>query len=133
MVKGVDTVKFRRTVPCPACSKPVEMSRHIFRSSFVCPHCGIALKVSLSYVRFLAFLGFFLGFATVWKVSRICPPSYLLGFIPTLFVVLGIPIGYLFLIVFVRVAPLIVKPKLVLEWPREFTTLSLTARSEDEP
>lgn len=48
-----------------------------------------------------------------WEASRIFPPSYLFG-IPTLFRVLWVP-------------------KLVLQWPSEFTTLGLISRPKDDP
>src|SRR5258708_3048612 len=123
---------FHRTVPCPACSKALEVSRLVFRPDFACVYCGVQLKVSLLYLRSLVVLSGLLGYALAWKASRICPPSYMFG-IPTLFLVLWAPIGYLFLIVLVRVVPFLVKPKLVLEWPSEFTTLGLTSRPKDDP
>jgi hypothetical protein len=49
-----------------------------------------------------------------------------------MFLVLWMPIGYMSLIVLVRVAPFFVNPKLVLEWPSEFTTLGLTSRPKDD-
>ena len=122
---------FRRTVPCPACSKALEVSRLVFLPNFACRHCRVALKVSLPYLRSLVVLSVLLGYALTWEASRIFSPSYLFG-IPTLFLVLWVPIGYLSLIVLVRVVPFFVKPKLVLEWPSEFTTLSLTSRPKDD-
>lgn len=76
-------------------------------------------------------MGFLIGFALAWKASRICPPSFLFG-MPTLFLVLGLPIGYLALTVLVRVAPFLVAPKLVLEWPSEFTTPNLASKSKED-
>jgi hypothetical protein len=92
----------------------------------------VALKVSLLYLRSLVVLSVLLGYALAWEASRLFPPSYLFG-IPTLFLVLWVPIGYLSLIVLVRIVPFLVKPKLVLEWPSEFITLSLTSKSKDDP
>jgi hypothetical protein len=125
-------VTFRRTVPCPACSKALEVSRLVFLPSFACRHCGVALKVSLPYLRSLVALSCLLGYALAWEASRIFPPSYLFG-IPTLFLVLWAPIGFLSLSVLVRVVPFLIKPKLVLGWPSEFTTLGLTSRPKDDP
>ena len=122
---------FRRTVPCPACSKTLEVSRLVFLHDFACRHCGVALKVSLPYLRSIGGLSVLLGYALAWEASRIFPPSYLFG-IPTLFLVLWAPIGYLCGVVLVRVVPFLVKPKLVLEWPSEFTTLGLSSRSKDD-
>jgi hypothetical protein len=92
----------------------------------------VALKVSLAYLRSLGVLSVLLGYALAWEASRIFPPSYLFG-IPTLFLVLWAPIGYLSLVVLVRVVPFLVKPKLVLEWPSEFTTLNLTTKPKGDP
>src|ERR1700690_132428 len=103
----------RRTMTCPACSELLEVSRLVFRPNFACPHCGVALKVSLPYLRSIGVISVLLGYALAWEASRICPPSYLFG-IPTLFLVLWAPIRYLSLFVLVRVAPLLVRPKLVL-------------------
>jgi hypothetical protein len=125
-------MNFRRTVPCPACSKALEVSRLVFLLDFACCHCGVALKVSLLYSRSLVGLSVLLGYALAWEASRIFPPSFLFG-IPTLFLVLWVPLGYLSGVVLVRVAPFLVTPKLVLEWPSEFTTLSLTSRPKDDP
>jgi hypothetical protein len=125
-------VTFRRTVPCPACSKALEVSRLVFLPNFACRHCGVVLKVSLLYLRSLGVLSVLLGYALAWEASRIFPPFYLFG-IPTLFLVLWVPIGYLSLIVLVRVVPFLVRPKLVIEWPSEFTTLGLTSRPKDHP
>jgi hypothetical protein len=125
-------VTFRRTMSCPACSKALEVSRFVFLRNFACRHCGVALKVSLSYLRTLVGLSVLLGYTLAWEASRVFPPSYLFG-IPTLFLVLWMPIGYLCLIVLVRVVPFLAKPKLVLEWPSEFTSLNLTSRSKDDP
>ena len=130
-VKGADPVTFRRTLPCPACSKSLELSRLVFLPNFTCRHCGVALKVSLPYSRSLGVLSVLLGYALAWEGSKIFPPSYLFG-IPTLFLLLWAPIGYLFLIVLVRVAPFLVKPRLVREWPSEFTKLGLTSRPKDD-
>jgi hypothetical protein len=132
-VKGVQGVNFYRVSPCPACSKAVVVSRLIFLPNFACPHCGAAIKFSLLYGRSLVILACLLGYALAWEVSRICPPAYLFG-IPALFLLLWIPIGYLTLTVLVRVVPFFIRPKLVLEWPSEFATLSLTSRrGEDHP
>jgi hypothetical protein len=124
-------VTFRRTVPCPACSKTLEMSRLVFLPDFVCRHCGVVLKVSLLYLRSIVALSVLLGYALAWEANRILPPSYVFG-IPTPFLVLWAPIGYLSGVVLVRVVPFLVRPKLVMEWPSEFTTLGLTSRPKDD-
>jgi hypothetical protein len=124
-------VTLRRTVPCPACSKTLEMSRLVFLPDFACRHCGVVLKVSLPYLRLIVGLSVLLGYALAWEARRIFPPSYLFG-IPTLFLVLWAPIGYLSGLVLVRVVPFLVKPKLVMEWPSEFITLGLTSRPKND-
>ena len=107
------------------------MSRLVFLPDFACTHCGVSLKASLLYLRSIVVIAFLLGYALAWEMSRICPPSYIFG-IPTLFLLLWFPIGYLALVVIVRVVPFLVKPKLVLEWPSEFITLNLTSKPKDD-
>jgi hypothetical protein len=121
---------FRRTTLCPACSMPVGVSG-VFLPAFACPHCGATLKVALFYIRFLVVFAGLCGYALAWEVSRLCPPAYFFG-IPTLFLLLWVPLGFIVLVVLVRVGPFLIKPRLVLEWPNYLTTLNITSKPFDD-
>ncbi len=117
---------------CPACSGSVEISRSIFRDDFRCPHCGVALGVSALYTRLLVLFSILLAVALVWGVVIRGVPSCLVC-LPTGFLVLGIPIGFLLLTLLVRIAPFLVKPTLVLRQHYHLTSLNLTAKPKDDP
>ena len=115
----------RRSTTCPACSHPVEITRSIFRLDFRCPHCDSVLEVSRGYTRLIVLLGVLLGYALAWKIGILGPGSCFLG-IPWLFFLLWIPLGFLALTFLVRVAPLLVRPTLVLRRGGHVTLLNLT-------
>jgi hypothetical protein len=124
----------RGSVPCPACSIPIEVSRSIFRLDFQCPHCGTALRVSLLYTRVLGLISVLLGYALSWELT-IPNLRYFFSGIPWAFYLLWMPIGFLVLVLLVRIAPFVVKPALVLRPPFDvyLTSLNLSSGPNHDP
>jgi hypothetical protein len=123
----------RGSVPCPTCSIPVEISRSVFRLDFQCPHCGAALRVSLFYLRVLGVFSVLAGYVLAWEIG-IHGPRACFG-IPWGFYLLWMPIGFLVLMLLVRIAPFLVKPTLVPRSPFDvyLTSLNLSPGSNDDP
>jgi hypothetical protein len=130
---GVIKMMFDRgSVSCPACTKPVKVSRSVFRLDFRCPHCGAKLKVSPLYGRLVVLLGVLLGYTLAWEVG-IHGPRACFG-IPWGFYLLCLPFAFLVLTLVCRIAPFLVRPTLVPRRPFEshLTTLNLTPDPKDD-
>jgi hypothetical protein len=118
---------FNHKSACPSCATAIEMSRAAFRSNFRCPHCGVALQVSPLYSRVLVVLSFLVGYALAWEIG-----AYLFG-VPWGFFILCIPFAFFVAILFVRIAPVLVPPKLVLNRPSRFlTTIDLKPEPNED-
>jgi hypothetical protein len=117
-----------RSVACPSCSNPVKITRSIFR--FRCPHCDASLEVSALYTRSIVLLSVLLGYAFAWEIGTL-GPRFCFG-VPWGFLLFWAPIGFLVLTLLVRIAPFLVKPKLVLRRPNDGTTLNLTSAPKDD-
>jgi hypothetical protein len=122
----------KTSVACPICSHRAEISRSIFRSDFQCQHCRAPLQVSQVYWRVLGLLSVLAGYVLAWEIGirgpRLC------GIIPWGFLLLWAPIGFIVLMLLVRIAPFVVKPTLIPRRPFEshVTTLNLTPGPKDD-
>jgi hypothetical protein len=123
----------RGSVPCLACSIPVEISRSVFGLDFKCPHCGEALQVSPLYGRILVAFSVLVGYALAWEIGSYGPRACF-G-IPWGFYLLWMPIGFLVLSLLIRIAPFGVKPALVLRPPFAvcLTSLNLSSGPKNNP
>jgi DNA-directed RNA polymerase subunit RPC12/RpoP len=114
------------SVVCPACSRPFEYSRAIFRPDFRCPHCGEAVVLSRLYTRSLLLLSLLIGFVLTWQLGG--PRECVFGIIPLPALLLYFPVGFLILMVLIRTVPFLIRPNLVLRRSTTYlTTLNLTA------
>ena len=131
---GVWMMFGRGSVPCPACSTPIEISQAAFRLDFQCPRCGVALAVSVLYSRVVVLISILLGYALSWKIAVPELRQYFYDFLWK-FCLFWIPIGYIVLILLVRIAPFLVKPALVLRPPFDvyLTSLDLSSGSKNDP
>ena len=102
-----------------------------FRQDFRCPHCGAALKASVFYSRVLVVISGLAGYVLAWEIG-IQGPRVCFG-IPLGFYLLWMPIGFLVLMLLVRVAPFLVPPGLFPRRPFEshLITLNLSPGAED--
>lgn len=122
----------KTSVACPVCLRRVEVSLSIFRSDFQCKSCGAPLEVSLIYWRMLGLISVLAGYALAWGIGirgpRLC------GIIPWGFLLLWMPIGFLVLMLLIRIAPYLVRPSIVLrrQFESYLTTLDLSAGPVDE-
>jgi predicted RNA-binding Zn-ribbon protein involved in translation (DUF1610 family) len=110
---------------CPRCSHVIAPSRQIFRKEYRCPKCGARLYVSVAYLRSLfvgsAVIGIALAASTV-GIQNVPRPF-----------IFGIPLGFMVLMVLVRVAPYLRMPLFLLrdpDYPTSITTLDLMNGSE---
>jgi len=123
-----------RTVPCPACSSPVGVSRLVFLPDFRCQHCGAALKISPMYGRMVVLVGVILGYSLAWEAGIRGPVSRLLV-VPFGFILLAIPLAFLVLMLLFWIAPFLVPPTLVIRGliASYMTTLNLSPGPRDDP
>jgi hypothetical protein len=118
---------FNHKSACPTCATDIEISKAVLHSGFCCPHCGVSLQVPMLYKRVLVLLSFLVGYALAWKIG-----AYYFG-IPWGFFILCIPFAFCVAILFVRIAPVLVPPKLLLNRPSRFlTTLDLKLKPNED-
>ena len=101
---------------CPQCSRRMPPSKLIFREDFRCIQCHVPLHAPVLYSRVLVLLSAFLSLALLW-ISGIRDLRLFL---------FCLPLGFLILTVVVRVAPLVVVPRLYVGKPSVITKLDLS-------
>src|SRR5208282_219985 len=94
---------------CPACSRSVKVSKSVFRSDFHCQYCDAPLSVSPLYARLIYLICVLLGYFLAWEIGIHGPRSCFFG-VPWGFYLLWMPIGFLALMLLVRIAPFLVRP-----------------------
>jgi DNA-directed RNA polymerase subunit RPC12/RpoP len=97
-----EAMKRTRKAQCPKCGQWIPVSKSLFREGFKCTRCQAPLRVSIVYLRVLALMAILASTIVLW-LSHI-------QFIGILFFFL--PLGFVFLTVLVRIAPLVVTPSL---------------------
>jgi len=101
---------------CPRCNEGIQPSKQIFRREFRCPQCGVLLYVSTSYLRTLFVLSTVVGVGVIAFAIGIRNPVRLFLF--------GIPLGFVALMLLVRLAPYFRPPVFQLRDPEFLTTLT---------
>jgi uncharacterized paraquat-inducible protein A len=104
-----------RYVCCPHCGARIPISKLIFREEFQCSRCQTPLHVSVNYSRALVLFSGLISLVFLWAVG--IPYLWLL--------LLFLPLGFLILTMVVRVASLVVHPRLYVGKPSAFTKLDL--------
>lgn len=100
---------------CPNCGLRMPFDRRAFRRGFLCGRCESELRISELYSRVLGIISLLVGFGLVWLpivhgfgtvLLRSC-----IGFVMLL--ALGFPVAAVVLFLLVRLAPLVLSPRLV--------------------
>jgi len=132
---GVIRMTFARKASgrCPICLHELPISKAVFSADFRCERCGSRLEVSTLYWRILGLLSVVSGYILAWEIGihgpRLC------GVIPWGFLLLWMPIGFLALMLLVRIAPYLVKPTFVKRrtFESHLTMLNLSSDEKDDP
>lgn len=112
-----------REVPCPQCLAPIDVTKTAnLRRGNRCIRCGAEVRVSDTYARVLSVLSVVIGVVLLWEF----------GFRVLNIFVFSPLMGFLVLMIVVRVAPHIVPPGLKLRDAGSFTTLRLTNEADEE-
>ena len=104
-----------RYVCCPHCGARMPISRLFFRDDLQCSRCQTPLYVSVNYSRALVLLSGLISFVLLWAV----------GIRNIWLFLLFLPLGFPILTVMVRVAPILVYPRLYTGKPSTITKLDL--------
>jgi hypothetical protein len=109
------SAKERRGVTCPQCGRGMPLSKALFREDFRCILCQVPLYVSVAYSRTLVLLSMITSLALLWTLG-----------IRNLLLLLFLPLGFVVLTIMVRLAPLVVSPRVYMGKPSTMTKLDLS-------
>jgi hypothetical protein len=106
---------------CPVCNERVAASAPLLRRGNRCDHCGSSLKVSIVYLRGLAILCMPCAFFLLWMtgVRNVL-----------VFPLLWLATWLLIFCIALRVAPFVIPPTLVTDYPEYLTTLGIGPKSK---
>jgi|SRR5260370_15146427 len=111
-------IEEKRGVRCPQCGRRMPLSKLLFREDFRCIRCQVQLHVSVAYSRVLVLLSALTSLAVLWG----------LGIRDLRLFLFYLPLGFVILTVVVRVAPVVVPPRLYVGKPSVITELDLSGR-----